>query len=143
MLWFLRLFSAFQTMELLLERHRQSNESLTAQLGTLREAHQELVTEKLLLQDRLEAALADKEHLWAMTQDALNAERNAMRMQVNHAVQKAGGGIPFPDAHSLPPAQVRVQQPGPVGRRGRILPSESVAQQNHDFLSEYIRGKQQ
>lgn len=128
MLWFLRLFARFHALE--------------AQLEDLRRSHQDLMTEKLLLQDRLDGALADKEHLWSLTQEALNAERSAMRMQVNHAVQKAGGGIPFPDAHSLPPAQVRVQEPGPVGRRGRMLPSETAAQTNRTFLNEYLGGKQ-
>lgn len=122
-IWFLRLFSVFRATE--------------GDLVAAREALDELSTEKLLLQDRLDAALADKDKLWSTMQDALDNERAALRSQVNHAVQKTGGGIPYPDAHFLPAGSVReVQASGPIGRRGRLLPSEAAQRQTGRFLAE-------
>ncbi len=112
---------------------------LESELADLRESYHTLQMEKLMLQDRLEASLTDKDRLWGAMQDALDNERYSMRMQINHAVQKASGGIPFPDAHSLPASSVaKTQQPGPVGRRGRLLPSEAAAQQSTQFIREFV-----
>ncbi len=123
--WFLGLFHTFN--------------ALMRETESLRTAVNELTTEKLLLQDRLEAALEDKQHLWIGMESALQNEREALRTQVNHAVQRAGGGIPYPNAHSLPANVVREPQtPGPVGRRGRMLPSEIAQQQTQKFMEEFV-----
>lgn len=113
--------------------------ALNTDLENLQEAHDELATEKLLLQDRLESAIADKEKLWDMVEEALGSERNALRTMVNHAVQKASGGIPFPEAHHLPTeAAARPQKPGAIGRAGRMLQSQAVMQRNQAFVREYV-----
>lgn len=113
--------------------------ALNTDLENLQESHDELANEKLLLQDQLESAIADKEKLWAMVEEALGSERNALRTMVNHAVQKASGGIPFPEAHSLPPeAAARPNKPGAVGRAGRMLQSQAVMQRNQEFVREYV-----
>lgn len=110
-------------------------ESLESDLATLREAHDELATEKLLLQDRLESAIADKDNLWKMVEEALGNERGALRAMVNHANQRSGAGVVFPDAHILPhKAAAQPQDPGPIGPRGRVLRSQMVAQANRDFI---------
>lgn len=122
---FLRLFPQFAACE--------------SDLAECRTALAELSTEKLMLQDRLDAALADKEHLWRSMNEALANERNSLRMQVNHAVQKAGGGVPYPDAHSLPAGATQpIQESGPVGRRGRLLSSEAVQQQSRKFIAAFV-----
>lgn len=139
--WLLRLFPAFLWMEANLVSMRTAFDQLSRDLAECRAALAELSTEKLVLQDRLDAALADRDHLWNAMQEALTNERDALRMQVNHAVQKSGGGIPYPDSHSLPAASVRpVQEPGPIGRRGRILASEAGRRQT-DIVIEKITRK--
>lgn len=164
LLWLLRLISVFRELENLcamqarnLEESEKSREAMAnkveamaaefaelqsdrVDLQNLREAHQDLITEKLLLEDRLNSALEDKQRLWDSMQEALNGERNALRTMVNHSVQKNGGGIPFPDAHSLPPSEIRkVQTPGPVGRSQRILPSEITERASRKFVNEYVQ----
>lgn len=163
MLWLLRLFRTFTDMEALAQTQARQAEARDGRLRELdnlaqkrqidcalfeaernnlrhdldacREALEELSTEKLLLQDRLDSAIADKDNLWAAMTEALNNERDAYRMTVNHAVQKSGGGIPFPDSHSLPPNLIREpQKPGPVGRRGRLLPSEVASRQTRRYV---------
>lgn len=139
--WFLRLFPAFLLLEAHLVSLRTTFDQLSRDLAECRAALADLSTEKLMLQDRLDAALADRDQLWSTMQQALTNERDALRMQVNHAVQKSGGGIPYPDSHSLPATSVRpVQQPGPVGRRGRILASEAGRRQT-DMVIEKITRK--
>lgn len=114
--------------------------SAESDLDSLRNANDELTTEKLLLQDRLDSALNDKDRLWDTMQQALNGERSALKTMVNHSVQKSGGGIPFPEEHSLPANTIRpVQQPGPVGRSGRLLPSEAMGRANNSFIENYFK----
>lgn len=113
--------------------------TLETDLGFSRNACEEMSTEKLLLQDRLDSAIQDKEQLWGTMQEALSGERNALRMQINHAVQKAGGGIPYPDSHALPAnAAYQPQKPGPIGRTARVLPSEMQSRANHNFMEEWV-----
>jgi len=149
-IWFLRLFPVFlrlaervdmQARELHAREGVDSRATaMQSELAEVRESLHNLQMEKLMLQDRLDAALTDKDRLWNTMQDALDNERNSLRMQVNHAVQKSGGGIPYPDAHSLPAASVaRPQQAGPVGRRGRLLPSEAAAQQSSQFIKDFVQ----
>jgi hypothetical protein len=155
MLWFLRLFPIFRNLEALvqiqakkaeefdavsasLSEARVELESANTDLENLREAHQDLVTEKLLLQDRLESAMADKDNLWSLFNESLGHERYALQTMVNHAVQKTGAGIPFPEAHSLPSSAVKPLQPGgSVGRAARMLPSEAVGRANQAFIRNY------
>ena len=114
--------------------------SLRHDVSSLQEANQELIHEKSLLQDRLESAISDKDRLWDTMQTSLQAERYAYQTMVNHAVQKNGGGIPYADAHSLTPSEVRkLQTPGAVGRSGRRLPSEAAMRDTQEFVSTYMQ----
>ncbi len=139
MIAFLRLFPAFRDLETLVQTQAHSLQDLDIELASCRASHADLLTEKFLLQDRLDAAVADKEKLWQMVRESLDGERYALHTMVNHAVQKSGAGIPFQDAHSLPPNTVaKPQEPGPVGRRGRLLPSEMLARRNQAFIDEFV-----
>lgn len=112
-------------------------------LTNCREALDAASNDRISLQDRLESALSDKDKLWGSMQDALNNERFALRSQINHANQKAGAGIPYPDAHSLPPAAVmKPQEGGPIGRKGRILPSEAIAKHDREFIKEFVLSRE-
>ena len=156
MIWLLRLFPQFRELDALVQMQAEKvqefenleakttdlvveNQSLTQDISNLQEANQELVNEKLRLEDRLEAMTTDRDKLWDTMQDAIHGERYAYQTMVNHAVQKNGGGIPFPDSHSLPPAEVRkIQVPGPIGRAARILPSELARRETNRFVSEFV-----
>ena len=123
---FLRLFAAFRAIE--------------AELVAVRESHAQLASQKLLLEDRLNAAQEERERIWLLTQEALRGERMAYQSHVNLSWQKMGGGTPYPDAPHLPPAAV--PQPDshePVGRQARVLPSEIVARETRKFMQAYIR----
>jgi hypothetical protein len=146
---FLCLFREFRDLEEranLLARNLEDSDrkasegiDLKEAMEQLQEETQALSAEKMLLQDRLEAATADRDRLWEMANQALNGERYAYQTMVNHAVQKNGGGIPFGDAHSLPPAEVRKPQtPGPIGRSSRMLPSEGAARRTNQFVREFV-----
>ena len=123
---FLRLFPSVRELE--------------SDAASLREANQDLQQEKLRLQDRLEAAIADRNRLWDMTQECLRGERSAYQMHVNQSWQRQGAGIPYPDAPHLPPHSVpREQSLEPVGRQGRLLPSEAIARRTSDFINALVQ----
>lgn len=145
-LWFLRLFPQFRDLEALVnmqaagaeERHAEYD-SLHEDIANLEGVKIQLIAEKALLEDRLAGAIADKDRQWDAMQNAIDGERYALRTMVNHATQKAGGGTPYQDAHALPPSEVRkIQTSGPVGRRGRILPSELASKETNRFVGEWI-----
>jgi len=154
-LWFLNFFGQFRDLSSLaqmqaekvaefdvvsaqLEEKRADCMSLQIDLDNLRASHDELVTEKRLLEDRLQSALNDKDKLWEQMQEALDNERYALRSQVNVFCQRSGGGIPYSEAHSIPPELApRPQKSGPIGRAGRRLPSEAAARASADFVHAY------
>jgi hypothetical protein len=113
--------------------------SLQHDVSSLQEANQALETDKTVLQDRLESAIEEKTRIWATFQESLRGERYALQSMANVSVQKTGGGIPFPDAHSLPPNAVpKPQDAGPIGRSSRMLPSEIQDRNNREFIREYV-----
>lgn len=128
--WFLQLFATYR--------------ALAEDAAALRRAHEELVRQNLTLQERLDAAQEDRQKLWRMVEKAVDSqaaafanERAAYQMHVNHVVQKQGGGIPYPDAHSLPPRAVPPENPpAPIPRRQ--LPSEAVARQTAKFITQMV-----
>ena len=147
-LWFLGLFNAFQDLreshamlagiaedhdakiaELSVER-----DSLKTDLTFNRARLQELETENLRLQDRVDAANEDRAKLWTMLQEALGNERKALMMEVNAKWQKDYGVTPFPDAPSIPVKFANaVDAVTEFGRQGRLLPSEAVANAERTF----------
>lgn len=155
MLFLLRLFSQFRELEALCQMQATKaeefdkmearvseliteNESLNQDFHNLQDSNQELITEKLRLEDRLQSAIEDKQKLWDTMQEALREERFAYQTMVNHAVQQKGFGVPYPEAHTLPADVVRKpQQPGPVGRSARMLPSEAAFRSSMNFIKSY------
>jgi hypothetical protein len=122
---FLRLFPAFRALE--------------AEAKALREDHARLTTENLVLNDRLDAAGADRNKLWETMLDCQRGERAAYQMHVNQSWQKMGAGTPYPDApHMQASAVPKEQSREPIGRRGRMLPSEIVEQQRSEFIQNLV-----
>ncbi len=149
MLWFLRWFPQFRDLESLAAMQAETAErcssfqercsSLEHDVDSLREANQELTHEKILLQDRLDSAIQDKDRIWESMQTALQGERYALQTMVNHAVQKNGGGVPFGEAHVLPATEIRKPQaPGGIGRSARALPSEIAQRATNTFVKNYM-----
>lgn len=113
--------------------------SLSLDIRNLHEANTEFINEKLRLEDRLSTALDDKQRLWDSMNESLRGERYAYQTMVNHAVQGKGFGVPYPEAHTLPPEAVRKpQEPGPIGRTARMLPSEMAERANRQFVHTYV-----
>lgn len=145
LLRFLRLFPLFRDLEnqcamfqrqaTLADEASVRVTALETDLSSARAEINELVTDKCLLEDRLSNALNDHDQLWQAMQVALENERFALRTQVNHLTQKAGAGTPYQDAHRIPETALpRPQLPGPIGRRGRVLPSQLARRQTLDNL---------
>lgn len=108
----------------------------------LREANAQLEREKLSLEDRLDAALEDRTKLWHLVEESLQGERTAYQMHVNAAWQRQSGTIPYPNAPHIPPHTLPKHSPGePVGRRGRMLASEMVAQATRSFVEQQLSAK--
>jgi hypothetical protein len=110
-------------------------QELEAENARLIEAVSELTQEKLRLQDRLDAALADRQRLWDLTSQSIDEMKLAYQSHINVQWQKQGGGTPYPDAPHLPAHMVpKEQSHEPVGRRGRMLPSEAVQRASREFI---------
>lgn len=116
--WLLRLFPAFRTLQ-------AERDQLAASL-------QEITTEKLILQDRLDGVLEDRGKLWELVRECISNERTAYQLHVNIAMQKQGMNPPWPDAPHLPPNGVPQPQE-PIGRRE--FPSQRVARKTSEFIA--------
>lgn len=121
----LRLFSAFRALE----------QDRDATVLELRDALQEASTEKLLLQDRLQASEESVSKLWTMVDDAQKRAYRAMEMQINFAVQQRFGITPYPEATQLPESHGPAN-PDPVARWQ--TPSEKIAAARAKFQSEFL-----
>lgn len=91
----LRLFSHFRRLEA----------DRDATVAQLRESLQDVTTEKLVLQDRLDSVMDDRAKLWDVMQKAIENERATLQMQVNFSAQQRFGVTPFPEAVHLQPTQ--------------------------------------
>ena len=139
-LWFLRLFPVFH--QIAMER----SEALTnladreSDLVFCRARNQELETENIRLNDRLEAANEERARLWKLAEESLANERQAYQMRANEHWQKQYGVKPYPEAPGIP-ENLGHQENGVTefGRRGRLLPSEIVAQAETDFWAAKAR----
>lgn len=112
----------------------------SSDLEAAQEANLHLQQENLRLQDRLDAGLEDRAKLWHLVEVAQHEERAAYQMHINAAWQRQSGTIPYPDAPHLPPHAVPTPVKGgePVGRRGRMLPSEMVGQATRAFVAKQL-----
>lgn len=151
-LWFLRLFRTFRELDALAQMQAAKAEqfdsqvividekngecqSLRADLDNIQAANDGLISDKAVLQDRVDSLMEENGRVWNLLQEALSNERNALRMQLNFEVQRHGGGVPYPEAHSLPANAVRPVQPaGTIGRAARMLPSEAIARHDRQFI---------
>lgn len=123
MCWLLQLFPAYRDLQ--------------DEAAQLRKAYDDASQENLRLLDRIEALSADRTRLWETMQTALDSERQSLRTQINHLVQRSGGGVPYPEAHTLPPHAVpREQDTSPIARP--MMPGEAVRAQTSKFVKNYL-----
>ena len=150
-LWFLRLFTAFTDMEGMVDltsrnyekqsgvygeklRIEHERDSLKSDLVFVRAAHDELKTENLRLQDRVDAMAEDRRQLWDLVNTSLSGERASYQMQINENWQKSYGVVPYTDAAQIPPNRGATEgNVGPVAGGRRMLPSEVRAKATRDF----------
>ena len=119
-LHFLRLFLPFRA----LESDRDTS------VMELRKTVQELTTEKLILQDRLDNVLADRGNLWDMMKTAIENERGALKTMANYRVQSTYGVTPYPEAGAI---ESHPMEPMPRN----IMPSERVTRANQRFTQRF------
>lgn len=129
---FLRLFSQFRDYE----AARQSElEDTQKALELAISERDQLEVDMERLQVRLDAAEDERARLWQRLDVAVIEERRAYQSHVNIAWQKMGGGTPYPEAPALSPESTpKLQAAGPIGRRGRILPSQVVAAKRREMI---------
>jgi hypothetical protein len=124
----LRLIPQFRELE-------NSAQNAENEAANLREALSEANRQNLMLQDRLDSALADKARSWDSMQTAINNERFAYQSGLNVAHGLLGWGATYPGAHELPAAKV----PKPLMTEGigqRMTPSQAVRKQAETNLRE-------
>jgi hypothetical protein len=108
--------------------------AIETECDQLRETVASLQNEKLRLEDRLVAAQQDRDRLWESFQQSLQGERTAYQLHINMSLQRMGGGVPYPDAPHLPQHAVPEASNEPLGRRGRVLMSEVLAQRTDEVM---------
>jgi hypothetical protein len=122
---------------------REALSEVQGQLVSAREAFRVEEQARILAEDRVQSAIQDRDRLWDLVKESLAGERFALQTQVNHANQKTGGGVVYENAHALPTSAVpKPQEGGPVGRRGRMMPSQMAAEMQRVNLEEYLKAHQ-
>jgi hypothetical protein len=111
---------------------------LEAENLKLQEAVMELTNEKLRLQDRLDTVIEDRKQLWDLMRKSIDEMKIAYQSHINMQWQKQGAGVPYPEAPHLPASAVPVEQSHePIGRRGRMLPSEAQNRAAMEFVTNW------
>jgi hypothetical protein len=108
--------------------------SLFAQFRHLAEQMNSATTEKLILQDRLDALMNDRAELWRLLERTLEGERTAYQCQLNVQWQQKGFGAPYPDAPKLDSNSVQPHGGGTAGRPMMESPSQRMARYTEDFI---------
>ena len=121
MIQFLRLFSQFRVFE--------------DELRQVREALQSTTTEKLQLQDRLDAVMEDRSKLWEMTQECVREERKSYQIHVNKQWSEHGLGVPYPESPAPESHRREDASTEPISRPR--LPSEAIQARKTAFLDQY------
>lgn len=152
--WVLELFPQFQEPKIFRERleyqthqagtWRTEAESTAKINATLRDEIAELKTEKIMLQDRLESAIADKSHLWTMVMHSLDSERQSLRMQVNELAKAKWGTTPYPEAWAPPDGLSRNPNASKEAMgRSIMMPSDMVRKHAMQTLEDAIAKQMQ
>ncbi len=124
---FLRLFQAFRALE--------GDRDVT--VASLCETVQQMTTEKLLLQDRLDSLMNDRAELWRMMEKAIENERATLQMQVNFSAQQKFGVIPFPEATHLPASMEAGDARAPIP--GYRTPSQRIQARTNKFAQSFAQ----
>jgi hypothetical protein len=127
---FLRLFGPFRDLE----------QDRDATVADLRRQLQDEAASKLVLQDRLDSVLADRQNLWELLREALSNERAAFQMHINAAWVKDGHSAPYPDA-AAPERRAPREVSDPIIPRAQ-LPSEAVASASRRYIESHTSRNQ-
>lgn len=141
MLQFLMLFPTFRNLLESRNQLRAAHDADHKEVERLRGVIQDLQHEKLMLQDRLDAATEDRSKLWGLASECIGHERVAYQMQVNAQWQKQGFGAPYPDAPQLPQSAVPSNEPV-EGPKRPVFMSSKMARATNDFVEELVKGRQ-
>lgn len=112
---FLRCFAAFRELE---------------------DSAQQLNNQNLVLQDRLDQSIAERERVWKMAEEMRASMENAYRMQVNLDLQKQGFAPLYADSPHLP--QAPHQAPENPVVPGRPVPSQQVQRETQKFIRDFV-----
>lgn len=127
-------FESRQTFGRELHAAEQDISAAKAELDRVAKSLQETVAAKSMLEDRLNAAMEDRNRLWGLVETSIAGERTAYQSGLNLQWQKEGFGAPYPDAPQMPPH--RVQQPVEDSIVARPMTgSERMAKGTRDFIT--------
>lgn len=95
---------------------------------------QELSTEKLLLQERVDHAQQEADRWFELAKEARTGEREALQMLANFRLQPLGV-TPFPEAIKLPESLEPHDMPS---IKRSMTPSEAVARATKNFKNQMV-----
>jgi hypothetical protein len=120
------------------QREGQWNES-KLDATSLQSSLTDAQAENVRLQDRLEAALEEKAHLWKLFATSIDSERQSLRMQVNKEYGEKFGTVPYPETWSPPASTVRdPNAPREALGRSFDLPSQRAAKQSESNIRAWV-----
>lgn len=135
-LWFLRLFPQFRTLELTQSAELDETQIALEQALVERD---NAVNDRERLQLLLEAAQDDRAKLWELVSQSITEERRAYQMHVNMSMQKQGAGVPYPDAPSIPVASLpKPQRGGYAGGHPIMRPSDLVRRGTKAYIRQVV-----
>jgi hypothetical protein len=115
---------------------REARRSLEADHKAVCAQLQDVTTQNLILQDRMEALLSDRNRLWDLVARSIEDMKISYQMHVNEQWQKQYGTAPYPDAPQIPEHSTARPVNNPIVP-GTMLPGERVRQQTAVFLKSY------
>ncbi len=125
--YFLRLFSTFRALE-------QDRDTTVAEL---RATVREFSNDKLLLQDRLDATLSDRQRMWDLMERSIEDMKLGYQAHLNVQWVKQGYSAPYPDAPQPPEHHVHQQVTRAAVGRPR-LGSEMVKGLTEKFIQGFM-----
>lgn len=116
----------------------KANVALEADVSRLLDRVRDLETEKVILEDRLQASILDREHLWGLVMKSIEDMKIAYQMHINREWQKMGEAAPYPEAPHMGDGQ-RFKAPENPFINRPMMGSEAVQAVTQKFISDYFQ----